>query len=134
MATLKEIQDSAKATQDSVFTEMVSRQDAFIKSGSRQFLQLPDTPATVPPDGKETAPDLRLKYASEPTDWQGLGVGLPATLPCTLRVDVYEDSAGKGFTLTATIEERGIQYQRVRNFGHLVDRETGWIESEIEVL
>jgi hypothetical protein len=126
MATLEEIQDSAKAVQDSVFTEMVTQQVAFIISGNQHYLQLPDTPTPVPQAGLETTPNLLLKYDSESADWQGLGVQLPATLPCALRVDVYENDAGKGFTLTATVEEQGVEFQRVLNFGHLTERESDW--------
>ena len=103
-------------------------QEAYLAAHGRYFQAL--SPVASPPaDPDRAAPD----YSRRPTDVEeGLddfGLPFPETLPCALRVDVYDGPAGRGWSMTITADEGGVLWERGYASGpEAAVRSHGWRE------
>lgn len=98
-------------------------QTSYLASKGRYWQGL-STPATVPADGTELAPDLTRRPTDQTETWTGAGVALPATVPVAVRVDVYDGPAGWGYVVAGLLTIGSRQYERRINVGPESYRQT----------
>ena len=83
------------------------------------------TPATVPLDGADTAPDLTLRPTDQLEDWTNFN--LPATIPFAIGVMVHQGPLGWAFTEFAIARTSAEGYWiRTKNVGPYGRTTAGW--------
>ncbi len=128
-ATLAQIKAAIENFQATHGAKIVARQEAYAANHGGRYWQGIITPNAAPDDGLSVAAD----YTKRPTDqaerWADIFTGanaLPASIPCQIRVDVYEGPLGKGWTVTLRATKTGVLYWRTWNVGPETWRATGW--------
>lgn len=74
------------------------------------------TPVEPPDDGAEKDADYSRKPQDGVHSWADVfkdAEALTATLPCSIRLDVYGSTVGDGYTLTAAYTKGGRRFERV---------------------
>ena len=109
-ATLTKV-NTALAT---LAAKVQTKQTAFLASKGRYWQGIL-TPATIPVDGKDTAPDLKLRPTDQQEDWTTLG--LPATIPVSIEVHTHNGPQGHGYTICVHATASGKRYVRAHGVG-----------------
>jgi hypothetical protein len=124
MPTAQEIRDAIDSRMAGLLPQIAARQ-ALYRAGRGRYWQGLETHAGVPEDGAQAAPDrLTAHPTDQPEDWAGGAMGpLPATLPMTLAVDVYDGPRGQGYVVRAQVRIAGQLWRRT--FAPAVGAETG---------
>jgi hypothetical protein len=110
-----------------LWTHVQNRQAVYFANKGK-YCQGLELFTVYPADGSDVAPD---RLATKPTDQQerwGDVFTVPATMPCSVRLDVYQSLAGWGFVLTATVQAGLKTFRRSQNSGPETWRQTGWVE------
>lgn len=122
----KQLQADVDAELIGIYNKIAVLQEAYIRA-RRQYWQGLMTHRIVPKDGVDSVPTegSRTTVGDDNESWSEVRV-LPVSMKLAMRVDVYEDIQGWGWTLTGLIESDGQIWSKTLNFGHLQDRETDW--------
>ena len=93
-----------------------------------KYFQMLESHSIVPKDNVETAPDVGNKTPTDQSEtYTDFGLALNLIMPLSVRIDVYEDDNGWGFTLTGTTQDGADVYMKTKNYGYHTDREIDWI-------
>lgn len=110
-----------------------SFQDAYLVANGRmwQGIQLA---AVVPDHENRTVPVLR-RPTDYPDTWTGLGYSLPATMPGTMAVDVYQASDGWGYVTRASLMDGSNLWEKTVATGpEMLSRVKDWsVTPRVEV-
>lgn len=91
-----------------------------------RYWQAAPTHAQPPAADAVIAPDPLAQVGDDPA-WIDLGIGLPADLAISLRVDVYDGPRGQGYVLLAWVRDpRGGVWERAVNTGPESWRAYNW--------
>ena len=92
-----------------------------------KYFQLLDTHSVIPKDNVTTVPDVENKTPTDQREtYTDFGLVLPAKMPCSISISPYQDNRGWGFNLIGKVIDGEDTYIKVRNYGHLTDRERDW--------
>lgn len=108
--------------------EMEAKQKAYFAEHSRywQGIETHDKPQSKE---KKAAPKKSKKATDIAETWSDMKVTLPASMPCSLSVNVYQTATGEwGYTCDALAVEDGVKYGKCKNYGTESGREHDWIE------
>lgn len=126
MPTPAEIRAAADAKLLPFWNKIRARQAIFLTNNGRYWQGL-KTHVIRPADGTEAPPDATSTPTNEQTNWAAFaGVDLPATLPVSVRCDVYNGPQGRGFTATAEVKIGANVWERTVNEGPETGRTQAW--------
>lgn len=117
MALTQAIRDKVESWRDLLAPKIVSRQNAYFAAHGRYWQGIL-TPSGIPADAADTAPESSVHPSDQLETWLDfLGVDLPSTFPCSLRIDAYNGPLGHGYTVTAYVGSQGEPWTRTWEVG-----------------
>lgn len=121
--------DKADAMWTNLASHVADREAAYLAINGRYFQGI-RTHSPVPADGSEGAPDRSRKPTDQAEDWNAAGFVLPAAMPASLAIHVYDGPQGKGYTAILEVLVAGKRWRRVESFGpEAAHRTRSWIET-----
>lgn len=125
--SVRGIQTAVDARFAALWSQIVIRETMYYQQHGRYFQGLP-THSQTPDGSNDAALDLQ---SSKPTDqadnWLDfLDTDIPASLPFSLLIDVYDGPAGSGFSATLQVQINGQLYARTQATGPERQRVKGW--------
>lgn len=128
MPTLNEIRDMIDTRLTALWPHIVARQTTFFANRGKYF-QGVVTPAQLPADGEERAPDLALHPHDQAQTWANANFNLGATLPMRLALDTYSGPHAAGWIARVWVRVAGRTWTRARGVGPHADEYThSWRE------
>jgi hypothetical protein len=112
---------------DGLWAQLAERQAAY-RRGRGRYWQGLDTPATLPEEGADAAPDPARAPDDQAEDWAAAGIVLPARLAGALAVHVYDGPDGQGYVLMARARRGGGVWAAARQAGPEGWRSHPWRE------
>jgi hypothetical protein len=128
MATLVQIKNAIETFRINHQAKFINRQENYLANHGTYWQGI-ITHTILPDDGATTAPDLNTRPTDQQERWNDVFVVdnlLPATWPCSITVDIYNGSLGKGWTLTVKATKDGNTYSRTWNVGPETHRAIEW--------
>lgn len=116
---------------DDLTAQLADRQSAY-RRGRGRYWQGLQTPAALPDEGADAAPDPARRPTDEAEDWAAAGISLPARLAGTLAVHVYDGPQGQGYALLAQARRGGLVWTTARHAGPEAWRGHAWRPEEGE--
>lgn len=126
MALLAATRQKVEDWRDAIAAAIVSRQSAYFVAHGRYWQGL-RTPVARPVEAADTTPDLTLKPHDQAERWSDFLSGLAVTtIPCSLRIDVYDGPLGHGYTVSVEVVSGGDVWRRTYNVGPETWRVVTW--------
>lgn len=134
MPTLAAIKNTVDNWLAARWPTLQARQATYFASHKKYFQGL-FTHLTIPIDGADGAADNVLVKPTDQAETWGDFVTLPASFPCSLRLDVYRNEQGWGYVATVRVFIAALNriYERSQNVGSEQYRTVGWHEIKHEV-
>ncbi len=125
MATLAQIKSAVDTWLTPKWTAVQNLQATRLANTGTYFQGL-ITHLAIPADNASTAPDNLAAHPTDQADRWADFLTLPATIPCGLRLDVYDGPDGMGFTATVYVVVLGTLYARTVQVGPETWRTAPW--------
>lgn len=88
-------------------------------------------PATLPSDGNKLAPDKTLKPSDQSETWEDEAITLPASMECSVAVDIYDGPNGLGYVVRGEIEIANKKWIKIINIGNETYRNQDWTQHSL---
>ncbi len=109
-----------------LWNSIQARENAYFNKHGRYFQGLL-TPRTV--RNTDGAPDLTRRPTDQAESWADAGFVLPASVPASIEIHVYDGPLGKGYTAILHYKVGGKEFTKARSMGPESARRThGWKE------
>jgi len=129
-ATLAQIKTAIENWHSNNLTKFVSREDDYRALRGRHWQGIV-TPNTLPDNGASVTADWTKRPTDQPESWADWFTGanaLASSIPCQVRIDVYDGPKGKGWTMTVRFTKDGRTYARTWNTGPETWRDRDWAD------
>jgi hypothetical protein len=131
VALLEATRTKVEAWRYSVAAAIASRQNAYLAAHGRYWQGIL-TPVAVPVEAADTVPDLTLRPTDQMERWSDFLSGLTVTtIPCSIRIDVYDGPLGQGYTVTVEVVSESSVWIRTYHVGPEDWRVRPWTRIEV---
>lgn len=133
MPTLIAIKNTVDSWLAARWPTVQAKQAAYASNHGGRYFQGLYTHLTIPIDGNDSAPNNILIKPTDQAETWGDFVTLPASFPCSLRLDVYHNQQGWGYVATVRVFIAALNriYERSQNVGSETFRTVAWHEVEL---
>lgn len=130
MPTLAAIKNTVDNWLAARWPTVQARQTLYASNHGGRYYQGLWTHDTIPVDGADGAPNnILIKPSDQAETWADF-VTLPASFPCSMRIDVYQSSEGWGYVATVRVYVLALErvFERSQNVGSETWRTSPWRE------